>query len=157
MQGDGDEGNARNAPATQHNKHRHRRSPRAAHNTGCTMGERQKAVEQAVSSCTTDTAHDNLGIPVKKPHQKRSKDKDQNADHFRYAHRTKETETGAFFSTLDLTRAEILTDEGRQRHSKTGDRQKAEPFDFGIDALTGDRYFAKGIDIGLNNNVLQNR
>ena len=52
-----------------------------------------------------------------------------------------------------MTRAQILADEGGERHGEAGNRKKAEAFDFGVRAEAGHGHFAEGIDIGLYDHI----
>ena len=49
--------------------------------------------------------------------------------------------------------AEILADEGRQRHGEAGDRQERKALQLGIRTVGRHGNLAEGVDIGLDNDI----
>ncbi len=113
------------------------------------MGKSEQAIKKSDRSC--------LGCPVSDDFRGTVKSKDKDGDgevnkytyQFRHDDGAKEAEASPFFRPVILFCAKILADKSSKGQSKTGDRQKAEAFYFGIGPTACNCHFAEFIYIGL--------
>ena len=72
---------------------------------------------------------------------------------FRDHRRGDDAEAGAFLRAVMQACAEVLADEGRQRHGEARDRQEGEALQLGIRAVGRHGDLAEGVDVRLHDDV----
>ena len=86
-------------------------------------------------------------------HNRRTGDVENRPDELRKEHRAENSEARAALRPFVLPGAEVLTDEGRERHGEGGYGKKYEAFDLGVGAAARHGVRAEGVDVALNDNV----
>lgn len=117
------------------------------------MGEGEQEVEERDRPCVGRPVCDHLCRAVECGNQGRNGQVDNDAHKFRCEDGAEDAETCPLFGALVLFCTKVLADEGGQRHSETGDGQKAEAFDLGVGAAAGDSHLAEFVDVGLYHHV----
>ena len=150
---DGDIGYADYAPAKEHCIHGHFGSSCAAHNRRNRMRKGKKEEEKGFRSHLVNADCHNGGVIVEKRDYPRGDYPKDNAQNFGGSHGCKDSEAGAFKGSFVVSCAKVLADKGGYRHGERHYRNEDKSFDFGIGTASGHGIVAKGVYVGLDNNV----
>lgn len=146
-QDDGDVAHPDDAPETEHGEHGHGGFSGAPQNTRDTVGEGEQEVEERDRPCVGRPVSDHLRRAVEGGDQDRYGKVNKDAHKLRRNDRAEDTEARPFFGALVLFCAQILADEGGERHGKTRDGQEAETLDFGVGTAPRHSHFAEFVDV----------
>ena len=139
--------NSNPAPDNQHDKHRHKRLPRAPAYSRHRMGKGKQKIEKRNDARLHHAAFYNARRFIEQSYKLRRKDVIHNADCFRRQHSRENRKTRARFGPFELSRAKILADKGSCRHIKTVYGKEYKSFYFGVNAISGHRQPAKGVNL----------
>ena len=153
MHGNRDVCNSYDAPGCKHDKHRHGRFSRTAHDTGDTVRKCQEAIEKCFYVSLSGCKFNNLRFIVKCRCKLRNCKKYDHTDNFCKQCRTGNAKIRTFFGPVILFCSEILPDERCERHCKTGDRQKCKSFYFRINTTSRNCHHTKFVDIRLHDDI----
>ena len=151
--GDGDIGDADDAPANKHGDHGNRSLACAAHNGGDTVGKCQQEIEQADGPHVHGAEVDGQFVAGEKSYELGCQHIFRNTDELRHQAGAKNTEANAFFHAVIIFGTQILTNERGQSHGETGDGQKGETFDLLMGTTAGHGCVTEGVDVGLHHQI----
>ncbi len=141
------------APETEHGEHGHGGFSRTPQDAGNAVGEGEQEIEERDCSRVGRSVCDHLRRAVECGDQGRYGYVDHDAHKLRSDDGTEDAEARPLFGALILSRTEILTDKGGQRHGETGDGQEAEALDLGVCAAAGHSHLAEFVDVGLYDHI----
>lgn len=141
------------APEGQHCDHRDNGLARAAQYRRETVRCGEKAEERRADAALRHTESDGLRLLRERADEHRSAEKCYDGDELREDYRAPETEARALAGAVVFARAEVLTDEGRQRDGEAGDGQEREGPLSWRRRRSRDGHLAEGVDICLHDDV----
>lgn len=147
VQDDCDIAHPHDTPETEHGEHGHGGFSGAPQDTRDTVGEGEQEVEERDRPRVGRPVGDHLRRAVEGGNQDRYGKVNKDAHKLRRDDRAEDTEARPFFGALVLFCAQILADEGGERHGETGDGQETEPLDLGVSAAACHRHLAEFVDI----------
>lgn len=111
------------------------------------MGEGEQEVEERDRPRVGRPVSDHLWRAVEGGNQDRYGKVNKDAHKLRGNDRAEDAEARPFFGALVLFCAQILADEGGERHGETGDGQEPEALDFRVSAAPCHSHFTEFIDV----------
>jgi len=144
------------APAGQHDEHGNIRFARASANPRDTVRKREQAIKQRFRSALSRSQGDNFFRPVSFDEQIdaiRGQNPNEDTDNFRHDYGAKNSELRPRFGAVEFFRAQILSDESRERHGKTGNRQEGKALYAGIASAGGHGVISESVDVRLHDDV----
>lgn len=153
LHGDGDVDDPDDAPAEHHNQHRHGGFARAAEDGGHAVRIGQQEEERRRRALMHHAEGDGFRIAGEQADQLRGEDEDQQGDGLRNRHRAENAHANPLLHAVIRLCAEVLADEGGQRHREAGDGQEAEALDAAVRAAARHGRRAELVDVALHDDV----